>query len=171
MKTIQKILIGIFIGLIALLIQSSALKFLLPDHTVPNFCLVFVVFLAFNEVSITGAVLVFLLGLIFDLSSGVLLGPWAGAFAGTYTILCLISRRVFLDSIPAAFLIILIGSYLSNLLYISLAFQFRVPQSDWVSNLIESSITAAIGPIVLGVFYSLLVRRWSVFASRGSGTA
>ena len=171
MKTAQKIIVGLIVGMAALILQSTLLKFMLADHAIPNFCFIFVVFLAFNEVSIAGAVLVFLLGLLFDLSSGVILGPWAGAFAASYTVLCLVSRRVFLDSVPAAFLLTFLGAYFSNLIYILLVFQFHVVDGYWMTNLVESSITAVIGPFVLSFFYALFVKRWNIFASRGTGAA
>ena len=167
MKVVQKLIITIFLGLVALFIQGTALKFILPDHTVPDFCLILVVFLAFNEVSYTGALFSFLLGLIFDLSSGVVLGPWSAAFSATYSVLCVVSKRVFLDSIPAAFLVIFISCLLSNFVYTGLLYQFNSRGIDIVFNLQESFITALVAPLVLSFYQWLLIRKWSVFLARG----
>ena len=71
------------------------LKLVSPNIIVPNFILIMVICLGFNLVTPGAATLAFSLGLVFDLYSGVLLGPWAGTFVLVYVILSLLSQRLY----------------------------------------------------------------------------
>lgn len=155
--------------MLAIFLQSTFLKYILPEHAVPDFCLLFVVFLAFNEGSAFGAVLAFLVGLLFDLSSGLIIGPWSASFSAGYALLSLLSRRVFLDSLPAAFLVVLMTAIFCNAIYVGLLFEFRPGGIDVISFLLESLSTAIFAPFVMRFLTFLLVRKFTVFAV-GRGT-
>lgn len=159
---------GIAVILAALFLQSTALKFLLPYHLVPNFCLIFLVFLAFYEVSVIGAVLSFIIGIVFDVSAGVLLGPWSAAFTASYCVLILLSRRIFVDSFPAAMLVVFISALFSTAIYTGLLYQFQPATFDVYELLTEAAVTAAVSPFVLGFFQRLLVQKMALYSLRGS---
>lgn len=165
-----KILTGIIAGLFILLLQSAVFNTFLPEHWVPNICLIFIVFLAFNEVSVAGAFLPFIIGLEFDFSTGVIVGPWAGAFTATYTILSLISKRVFLDSSVAGFVFVFVSAFIANLIYLGLLYQFGEGGGEIIHNTVNSFATALVAPVFLSLFHWLFIRRWSVFYSKGSSS-
>ncbi len=159
---------GIAVILAALFLQSTALKFLLPYHFVPNFCLIFLVFLAFYEVSVVGAVLSFIIGIAFDVSSGVLLGPWSASFTASYCVLILLSQRIFVDSFPAAMLVVFITTLFSTFIYTGLLYQFQPAAFDICDFVVEAAVTGAVSPFVLAFFQRLLVHRMALYSLRGS---
>ena len=168
MKSVQQISVGIVVTLIALFAQSTLVRFMQP-HVVPNFCVLFVVFLSFHEATLVGAFMTFLVGLIFDVSSGVLLGPWSAGFTATFCVLTLLSKRVYLESLPAAVLVGFLSALLSTSIYTGLLYQFQPQSLEASSLLIESGMTAIVAPVVLRMFYALLVQKLSIYGLRGAG--
>lgn len=65
MRFFQKVALILFLALIALFLQSSVLKLVLPSPAVPNLCLLLVLFLAFHDATVLGAFLCFTIGLLF----------------------------------------------------------------------------------------------------------
>ena len=169
MRAAQQTVVGIVIAILLLFVQSTLLRFVLPDHFVPNLCLLFVVFLSFHEPSVAGAVLSFLIGLLFDVSAGVLLGPWSAAFTALFSILTLLSRRIYLESIPASLLVGFMSALLATTIYTGLLYQFQPAVLDVPSLLIECGVTACVAPLLLRVFYELFVQRFTIYGSRGAG--
>ncbi|NMC63092.1 MAG: rod shape-determining protein MreD [SAR324 cluster bacterium] len=165
-KSFQQIMIGLVVTLIALILQSTLLKFFLPSQFIPNICLIFVLFLAFYEVSIVGAVLTFLVGLLFDVNSGVLLGPWSAAFSATFCVLSLLSRRIFLDSFLASSLLAFASGVFATAIYLGFLYQFQHSVLDITGFLTECLVTALIAPFFLFVFKVVLVRKWPIYAQR-----
>ena len=69
----------LLIALLALFAQGAMLQVGIPAYLMPEFVTILIVYLAFNEASVATVMLVFVLGLLMDFSSAVLIGPWAGA--------------------------------------------------------------------------------------------
>ena len=123
--TLKRIAVPIVLALLAVFVQSSILRVWLPDSFIPVLAVILVVHLGFHEVSLLGAWLAFVTGLVFDSSSGTMLGPWATACVGLYGILSSVSRRVFLDSIVSAIIISAFSAIFALLVYLLLVTQFR----------------------------------------------
>ena len=169
MKSVQQVTLAIVVTMLALFLQGTLLKIVLPDHFVPNLCLIFVIFLAFYEVTVTGALISFIVGLSFDVSGGVLLGPWSASFTALYCMLILISRRIFIDSFPAAMLVTLFSTVFSTAIYTGLLYQFQPSTMEISSLLVESAVTAAVAPLVLWLLHNILIRKLSIYSVRGVG--
>jgi rod shape-determining protein MreD len=149
MKSFAVILV---IGIAAMFLQGSVIRAFLPSSAiVPNIMIAVVAFLAFHEVSVLGVALSFFLGLLFDLSSGALLGPWAGAFVLVYAFLSSLTQRVFTDSPLTAFVAVLIGSLVAQGVYLAMMLQFRsaelAPVSSGVNILLEALFSAFCAPL------------------------
>ncbi len=149
MKRAQKIILVVILGVLSIFLQGTFLRSLLPSPYVPNIVIVIVVFLAFHEVSYLGVVLAFILGLLLDLSSATLLGPWAGAFTALFAILGSLSRRVFVESYEACFILMIPVALGTNFAFLSLAYRFQPGLiGNFIPLIINSLCTAVVGPLV-----------------------
>lgn len=168
MRFIQKIALIVVLALVALFLQSSILELMIPSTMVPNLCILLVMFLAFHEATVIGAFLAFMIGLLFDFSSGTLVGPAAGAFVSLFGILALMSRRVFIESVPSAVVLTAICCLGADVIYMSLLYQFKPTSVEiWKQLLLEPLFTAAVAPPILSFLRGTLVRRTRLFTSRG----
>ena len=158
MSKIRTSLWVLLVGLIAIFIQGSVLKSILPDFLVPNFLISIVVFLAFYENSPFGALLVFILGIQFDLYLGhpLLVGPSAGSFVAVYGLLSSLSQRLFVESGFAIFFVTLFSAILNSMVHAVLVFEFNSSAVRFLSSsLITAFITALVTPFMfrfLGTF-------------------
>lgn len=116
-NVLRRVCFTLAFGLIFVFLQGTLLKAFWPGMIVPGLSLVLVVFLAFYETSILGAVLAFLLGLELDLFSGVALGPWAGAYVLIFGLLSMFSSRIFIESPAAIAFTVLVSSLVSNIVF------------------------------------------------------
>jgi len=163
--SIKRLVLLLLIGLVAMLIQATLLKPLLPASLVPNLAVCLVVFLAFYEVTPLGALFAFLLGLELDFFSGLLLGPWAGSFTVVFVLFSLLSQRIFVESNLAAAVVVVASTFLVNIVYAVLIFELRpfVGGFFWHS-LQESIVSGLCAPLVLYILRRLCLKR-----DRGSG--
>jgi rod shape-determining protein MreD len=144
------------LALALLIIQSISRHLFIPEWFVPQGLLVCAVFLAFYEFSLLGAVTAFLLGLLLDLSSGVLLGPWAGAYVVVYALFAFLSQRLFVESIMVSMSVVGLATLISGFLFISLAFEY---QAVTVSDLVMLAGQAAASALITPYVFKIL--RWS----------
>ena len=167
---LKRILVPILLTLLAVIVQGSLLRFILPEVAVPNLVVIMIVFLGFYEVTAFGAFLVFLIGIEMDLCSGVLLGPSAGAYSVTFGLLAALSTRLFVESGFAVMLAVFGSSILSNLVYLLLVFQFAPAAGRSFSVIfIEALVTAIIAPAIFPLFKRILIpKRDRPTSSRGS---
>lgn len=161
MGFVRVTIITLLLGLVSVLVQGTLLKALFPAMVVPGLALVLVVFLAFHQTSIFGAFLAFLLGLELDLCSGLLLGPWSGAFVATYGIVALLSPRIFVESPAAVMVTVFVSSIISNLAYLLIVTQVRHSGLLLSWRVVSEAIFTAIVCVPLFAFF-----RWC-FASSG----
>lgn len=164
MFAFRKILVILVLGLIAIFVQGTMLKSLAPGAIiVPNLFLVLVAFLAFYEVSVFGAILVFILGLELDVASNVLLGPWAASLVAVYGILSSVSQRVFVESTLAIFLGVLCACILATFVYLVIVFQFQPRVGGLLSYtltlLVEALFSAILAPLIFGALKAFFVGR------------
>lgn len=157
----RKILLTIALAVIGVFIQGTLLGSILPAAFVPNIVLTLALFFPFYEVSALGAALAFLVGLILDIYSATMLGPWAGTASVLFGFLTLLSRGVFIESYLAAFVSVFVATILGNVLYLVLVNQFGPSSSDIFSwkLLLNSVVTAAIAPFVFYVCKGLYKKR------------
>lgn len=145
------------IACVLLLLQSAVHHFGLPEWLVPQGVLVCVVFLAFYEFSLAGVVLAFLLGLLLDLSSGVLLGPWAGAYLVVYTMFAFLSQRLFVESAAVAMSVVAVATVLAGTVFLLLAFEYQsVTREDLLMLGGQAVASALLAPVV----FRVLSRAW-----------
>lgn len=164
MIDLRKGLLVLVLGVIAIFFQGTVLREVMPAGIVPNLLLLIVVFLGFFEATIGGATLAFLLGVELDFASGLLVGPWAGAFVVSFGLLASLSQRLFVESVTAAMVAALACSLVANFVYFVLVFEFHPSVTEVASfSLVEAFINAVLAPPALALLRGLLGPR-----SRGS---
>ena len=174
MSLFKRMLLIIAVALGAIIVQSWA-HWAMPSLVVPDLILVIVVFLSFYEVSQWGALLVFTIGLIFDMSSGVLLGPRAGASVVVFGFLSSMSQRIFIESPIAAMVCVFCASVVNHLIYVILVFEFKQDEVITWSHFLgfrviaEGFMTAIVAPPFMRFLRKLFVRGGASAASRLAG--
>ncbi len=159
----------VVLGFCLLIAQSCARHLFLPEWLVPQGLLVCAVFLAFYEFSFLGALIAFILGLLLDLSSGVLVGPWAGAYVVVYSIFAFLSRRLFVESRLVAMTVVAIATLLAGFVFISLAFEYQeVTADDWLMLGGQALTSSLITPVVFRALKSVWRRQDKALARRGA---
>ena len=169
MNKLRSVFLVLILSLVAIFAQGTLLKLFAPSATiVPNLLLLVVGFFAFYEVSIFGSILAFGMGLVLDLSSGVLLGPWAAAFVSVYGMLSALSQRLFVESFLASFVALFFSSLLASFVYLVLMLQFQPALSQRLSlswlMLVEAFMTGILAP---AAFWGL--RRLMLSKAAGGG--
>ncbi len=160
MINLSRFLIVLSLGMVTILVQGTVLGCFRPDLMRPDLLLIVVVFMAFYDVSVLGAVLAFLLGLQFDLFSGMLLGPRAGSLVVVYGTLSALSHRLFIESFFAACLSVFLSSLLNSLVYMTLIPDAHSTHAVYLRvALIEAFFTAILAPLLLQGLKQLLKRK------------
>lgn len=156
------ILVPLLGGLLAVFLQGTLLKQLFPIGFGPDLVLILVVFSAFFQASLRGALLAFALGLLVDLSSATIIGPRAGAYIFIFGFLSSLSQRLFIESSFAVIGSTLAASLVAQFVYVVMFFQFHTGHSlslwsyfSW-STLSEAVFTAVVAPAI----FWLLKGRW-----------
>lgn len=144
------LLSALFIGLFFVFLQQGVFGMLLPAAAVPNLFVGFVLYLAFFHPSGQGAFLSFLLGLLFDVSSGGLLGPWASVFVLSYGVLALISDRIFIEARFALGLIALFVTLAFHGLYWLITFDVTYSNPNRLIEVAGQAVASAVAaPFVI----------------------
>lgn len=148
-------------SLIAMFLQSAVFGTFFPRWLVPNLCLVIVVFLGMTETTPFGAFLAFCVGLLLDLSSGQLIGPWSGACTAVFGFLAQGGKRMFLDSGPTIGFMVFLSSIAGSLVYLFLLSQFRLTWNDLFSVVLFGTafMTALVSPAVFTLLKRVLSKR------------
>lgn len=118
MTQLRLFLVAIFVSTIALVIESVLLAIGLPVELIPELVLVFVVYLSFFQTNSYGALLAFMCGLMIDMSSGHLLGPWAGAYVLAFGVISIISDRIFVESSISLSTVAALLTLLTHVIYL-----------------------------------------------------
>ncbi len=151
----------------SLVLQGVVLHAALPAYMIPNFVLVLVVFIGFYEVSVLGVVLAFLCGILFDLFSGTLIGPWSGSFVFIYVLLALFAQRLFTHSKSTVIISVFIANIISTTLYFALLYQFQPLRGSLFSvSVIESLSSAVVAPFVFMLLNRILIAKAPSRSSR-----
>ena len=158
----------IIIALVLLMLQSILFHVGLPAWATPQGLLVCVVFLAFYEFSIAGVFLAFVLGLLLDMSSGIALGPWAGAYTLIYAVFAFLSQRLFVESRVVAMVVVAGATLLAGGVFLALAYEYQVLSRDDVFTLVGQGVTSAIATIPIFKALSWVWQRSKVYGPHGS---
>ena len=155
---LRRLALIILYSLAAVFIQGSLLHYLFPDLVIPNFLLILVVFLGFYDVTPFGACMAFLVGLISDLCSGILVGPSAGAFALVFAALSALSSTIFVESSIATMVAVFGSSIFGSICYLFMVYQFS-PAVGWslAHVLLEALITCFFAPPIFRLLRSILI--------------
>ncbi len=163
MSPVKYFLTIFVLGLVGILLQGTIFRLVLPASLVPHLLLVLTLYLAFYETSVLGVFLSFFLGLLLDLSTGLLLGPWAASFVVIYCVLSLVSDRIFVESGLAAVVIAFFSTVGLHVVHFLLATNLRPAIGELVSGaLLQAFVTGVCAP-----FLFLLFRR--IFHDRRGG--
>lgn len=139
----------------------------LSEWLIPQGVLICVVFLAFYECSVAGALAAFVLGLLLDSSSGVLLGPWAGAYIVVYAVFSFVSQRLFVESLGVAMVVVASAAVLSGVIFLLLAFEYQAVTREDFGMLLGQALSSALIAPVLFKALKLAWRRSGVMPFKG----
>jgi cell shape-determining protein MreD len=157
------------LGVFLLILQSLLSYAGVASWLIPQGLLVCVVFLGFYECSIGGAVCTFLLGLLLDMSSGIILGPWAGAYTISYFVLVIISQRLFVESIMVAITTVFLCTIFTGGIFLALAFEYQALSRGDIYTLLGQGLTSACVTPAVFIFLTRVWRRvGALSAKRGS---
>lgn len=136
-------------AVVLLILQGVLHQIGVPAWFVPQGVLVCVVFLALYEFSLAGVVVAFVLGLLLDMSSGVLLGPWAGSYVIVYALFAFLSQRLFVESAVVAMSVVAMATVLAEVVFLLLAFEYQaVTREDVVMLGGQALASALVAPLV-----------------------
>jgi rod shape-determining protein MreD len=158
----------IVFALLLLVAQNLFFHLGIPAWATPQGLLVCVVFLAFYEFSVTGGVVAFILGLLLDMSSGIVLGPWAGSYTLLYTLLAFISQRLFVESRLVAMVVVAGSTFLAGGAFLALAYEYQVISKDDVITLLGQGMTSA---LVTAPIFAAMSRVWKRVGPHGAHTS
>ena len=148
---------GIYVisGTIALLLQTTVLHALTGGRIIPDLVLILCVYLGLYEHNIGGATGAFLLGYLLDSFSGSLVGLNAFAMTTVYTMVYLISRRLWMDNALSSIAMVFLGTVVKGFAILgALAAYLSVERLSLGAVqvlLAEALLAAAITPLVFGV--------------------
>lgn len=153
MLFLKKILLIFVAALLAIVVQGSILKAISPHMVVPNLFLVLVVYLGFYETNAMGVFLAFVVGLMSDLSSGVLLGPHAASAVVIFFILSLLSQTIFVESWVTSMLSVFFGALVAQFVYFTLVYEFKPVDFSLIGfSVFEAFLSAIVAPFVFRIF-------------------
>jgi rod shape-determining protein MreD len=159
----------LFYGIVALAVQGIVGHLGVSDNLIPQLLVILVVSLSFAEVNAFGCVMSFVMGLLLDFSSAILIGPWAGSFVVLYCALALLSRRLFIDSGVAAMVITFGSVVVTNVLSSLLGTEYPVLMWQYPQKVFgQALVTALMAPVVLGILSRRVRRSSSPLVNRGS---
>jgi rod shape-determining protein MreD len=169
MGTLTKLAIVLALGIFSVVLQGTLFKVLFGfNFFVPHLLLIISVLIAFLQPNSFGAVCCFLLGLLADFSSVVLIGPWAAAFVVVFFVVSIFSQKLFYDSGFTAFVVVFVMTLLASSIYLGLELQFKKIDTSIFdlssSLLLEAFISACFAPLIFPVIGAFLSRRFGPIA-------
>jgi rod shape-determining protein MreD len=141
-------------GSLALLLQTTVLHTLTGDRIIPDLALILCVFLGLHEHSVAGATGAFLLGYLLDSFSGSLVGLNAFAMTTVYTLVYLVSRRLWMDNAVSSIAMVFLGTLVKGIAILSALAAYltieRVSLGAVQVLLAEALLAAALTPLMFG---------------------
>ncbi len=166
----KRFVLVLVLAIIILLVQGTVIRGLLPHFYVPNLLVILTVFLAFYESSILGTILAFLLGLLLDMSGGVVLGPWSGSFVFIFAAIAVLSQRIFVESPVAVMVTTGIATLVADMVHAGLSYQLSSSEFSSYGRLFgEAVFTALLCPLFFPLFRKLLLEKRDRQGNRRTG--
>jgi rod shape-determining protein MreD len=150
----------VLLSFIAIFVQGSVAPLFLSAQFSPNLMVILIVFLAFHFRGVSALISVFLLGLQFDLFTGTLLGPWAGAFSAVFLIIHLLTPRLFVESQLVVATTAAVASAASSIVYLMIsrcAPTVKIPNVEWSALAYSFSIEAIVSGICAPLMFSIIM--------------
>lgn len=132
----NRVIVYFALGGLAIVIQSTILPFFLSGFHKPDLLLILIVYLGLHENHWSGAMIAFVMGLLFDSVAGVFFGLHGFAFLGIFLAVRGIVSRVNTES-SALLLLLMMGGTILQALMVTFALDFfrqdlRIwPQVAW----------------------------------------
>jgi len=146
----RRIILFLFFGLLGFLISEGVFQPVLPFRTAPNFSIILLVYLAFYEQNVFGALCAFLLGLQLDFCTGLLLGPWAGAFVLVFSCVAYLTQRFFMQSVFTLMGTVLVSTIVTHIAYsFSILWYLPVAKMSWMKVSLEALTTMLVAPLTM----------------------
>lgn len=154
---IKKLVVFMLVAFSLLLVQGLLLPLVLGERFSPNLITVLVVFIAMYHSNQLGLFMVFLLGLLLDLTYAELLGLWPTAYVVAFTILLLLSQHLFVESRMVVFLAVGFCSLITELVYLLVSGKLPMLDPTFLAQgLLISIITGVIGVLIFPWLQKLL---------------
>ena len=165
----MRVVMSVVLSLLLLVIQSLLFHLGLPGWLMPQGLLVCVVYLAFYEFSVRASIAAFCIGLLLDMSSAVLVGPWAGAYVLVYLFVAFLSQRLFVESRVVAMLVVTGSTFLSTAVFLLLSSKHHLFFSEYALIILGQALaSAAMTPFIFAALRSLSQRSGVTSMNRGS---
>jgi len=165
----KRFVVFLCLGLLSVSTQGVLTRVGLPSFLVPQLSLLIVVFLAFSDVSLSGCLMAFVLGLLMDLASAVLVGPWAGGYIAVYGVLAALSHRLFIESALASMFITFVSVIGASLIFLMLGTEYPHASMELALQVVGQAVaTAVIAPWALSLMTRRARRRSPVGVGRGA---
>jgi rod shape-determining protein MreD len=152
---LRTVAIYAFTASLALLLQTTVLHALTGDRVIPDLALILCVFLGLHEHNVAGATGAFLLGYLLDSFSGSVVGLNAFAMTTVYTMVYLVSRRLWMDNTLSSVAMVFLGTLVKGCAILgALAAYLSVERLSLAAVqvlLAEALLAAALTPIVFAV--------------------
>ncbi len=172
MHSLRKFGLLIVFEIVALIFQASILGAFLPAYLMPQLMLLLVVFFGFYEATVLGVALSFAAGVILDLASGLIVGPWAAAFVLVHGGLAGLSQRLFVESTFAAITTTFLSCLGADLVYALLVFEFQAVDVFQLAQFFgQACATAVLSPLLFKPFRKVWTKRERSISRRAFRTA
>lgn len=168
MNHFKKIAILIFISLCAILIQGTIFRTFMPTVYLPNLLFGILVFISFAEITVFGVFAAFSVGLMLDLFSSQLIGPWAGSYVAVFALFSLFAQRVYVGSYLVVAVTAGFASIFASIVYIFITAPYGAGvQLKWQVVLFEALFSAIVAPFVFSILQKVYPKEENSRAGMG----
>jgi len=150
------IILLIIYSVLGIFIQTAPPIFDTDLLAKPDFLVMLVIFVSLTIRNVNGLILCFVLGLIFDLSSTVYLGPNAAGAVFSFMFIHYISQKIFAEHFSGLFVLGLIISFLKQSICLIFFYAFDISFGTYrlIGGISEAAFTAIFTPlVVLSLFW------------------
>lgn len=158
------IVFSFFFCFAALFFQGSVIHGNFPGAVLPDLVLVYVVYLALRFHNLSALFVAFLLGLLVDVLSARLLGPFAASYVLAYLAVYILVGRLFAKKLLVFAAIVFLASLFKSSMYLSIVYLYQIQHlsSSFIVMFLEALYTALLSPIVLSFFSFLFPEKFSI---------
>lgn len=152
-----RFLVALAILSFCLLFQASFVKVLWPLAPNLNLVLLLPVLLGVHCVTPGAAIVIFILGVMNDLFSGGIIGPWAVSYLVVFVANSIVSNRIYLKSVISVMAVVFLSALLAEASHVVLLARFAPLTWESMYSLFYGAVLVAlISPFFMGLFRFLL---------------